>query len=81
MHFLRFGKRRAFDRRVRRILPRRKLRRVFVYMKLAIATSRWWRRHWHPRLSVPFAEFISGLRHVISSVLGIQSNSFLVTKI
>src|SRR5215475_1259679 len=77
MHSLRLGKRRAFDRRVRWILPRRKLRRVLINMKLAITTSRWWRRHRHPRLSVPFVEFISGLRHVISSVLGIQSTSFL----
>src|SRR5262245_33556712 len=63
MHFLRFGEGRAFDRRVGWILPRRKLRRVLVYMKLTIATSRWWRRHWHPRLSVPLVEFLSGLRH------------------
>src|SRR5215510_13256067 len=63
MHFLRFAECRAFDRCVWRILPRRKLRRVVIYMKLAIAAFRWWRGHWHPRLFVPFVEFLFGLCH------------------
>src|SRR5262249_41186882 len=80
VHFLRFGGCRAFDGPVRRILPRRKLRWVFVYMKLTIATSRWWRRHWHPRPSVPLVEFLSSLRHSHLLCLWYSLEGFLVTK-
>ena len=63
VHLLRFGERCAFNRRVRRIGSRRKLRRVLVYVKLAIAASPWRRRNRHPRVSVPFVDFFSGCRH------------------
>ena len=69
MHFLGLRKGRASDRRVGRIGPRRKLRRVLVYVKLAIAASPRRRRNRHPRLSVPFVEFLSGRRHCYSPVI------------
>ena len=69
VHPLRFAECRAGDRRVGRIGPRWKHRRVLIEVKLTIAASPRRRRNRHPRLFIPFVNFLSGCRHCDSPVI------------
>ena len=69
VHFLRLAECRARDRRVGRIGSRWKLRRILIEMELTIAASlRRWRDR-HPRMSIPFMDFLSGCRHCDSPLI------------
>src|SRR5262244_413394 len=69
VHPLSFTESCARDWRVWRIGPRRKIRRIFVDVKLAVAASLWRRRQRHPRVFIPFVDFLSSCGHRYSPVI------------